>query len=1277
MSRLSPDVQAALTAATVSEDGLSLTLAGQLDRKVYTATAKAIEALGGKWNRKAGAHLFTTDVRVILAGVLGGDKLPDKNPLDFFATPEPVIHEMLKRLWPWPDGSRFLEPSAGEGALVDLLHARHGVYADCCELHEGRAHTTRAKGYPVVGGDFLQFKPEQPYDYVLMNPPFTATGDPLAYITHIEHALTCLRPGGELVAVVPAGYVFNERKRVATFRAFCEEHQASPVHKFDPGAFKASGTEIATCLIHIQKSEEAAMPSTTKKPRQKAADTAMPTTDMDFKKMAEETRAKMQASAKPAALKRRAAVERISHQRADYVSYHVENRYIISVVAEVLEDGYRLELPQESPVNGAWTVLASPEQVTPRALRPLHEYAPLVIGDRVEREVASSEPLPIKGICIIEAVHADGEVKLRGPNGEQWQGQPDQRLTLRGRSDLDTAMRDLGRGKIDTSPAVPERNNDTMFLRGDLVKHDMLQGTGLVLGGDDDAGYDLQMSAVTIWGESGVRLARTWIMPAVELEVGDEVVYAGPDEALAAILAYVVVGLSDEAITIRDRWEAEAPAHDVFVSDLRVSHRVNVENARQDLNFPSGEPKVGPTQAEAVQALRTQFPLGTAVEFTLSGDEPGTTREYAGTLTAYEPGDSEYCRVEVPGERHTLVKLKDLRAAAAADQAEPVSDVTTVADVIPEPEPVADAPAQAVTPILADSSISMFRIEQLVASDLNPRKDFDPVALEELAVSILHKGLMQNLVGRIAENGQDVEVIAGGRRLRALKLLRESDRVPADSMVPVRVQVLSDLEALQLAVAENMERADIDPLQEADAFAQMVGLGATPQDLALRYGRSVQFVQQRLVLAAGLNEDGRKLYREGKIRLGEAQIIAQTTGPLRKHVVEAAERGERVSDLNRMIQRGSFLVEYAKFDVSASGLEIVQDLYHSQPARFADPKAALALQLDWVEARQKELTGKRGTHFVEVLKQDKSYLSLPYSLYTTYGAEKKFFGTVIMVSTVTGQVEEERAIRASDIRSAQAKQQHQERSEATAKASGTEGKALRKSGWLDGHVARATALRAALVGDHKRTVALTILSLLEAEPVSLRASLSHSQAVPILAGLDRLRQIDVQLSGALSVTGEDAPQKPLGRRFSYDSEGKEPYAYLQTLLTLSLEELLDIQSVLIAQAVGGWSSYDPAHAPYLFVSRLAADTGATVSFKLTDEHLKAYPRDRLLELAGDAGLVYIANDTGRLSTNKAIREAILVHADELHARGYVPPIVRFPAGDPVAAALPDSAPAAD
>lgn len=583
----------------------------------------------------------------------------------------------------------------------------------------------------------------------------------------------------------------------------------------------------------------------------------------------------------------------------------------------------------------------------------------------------------------------------------------------------------------------------------------------------------------------------------------------------------------------------------------------------------------------------------------------------------------------------------------------------------PTQEPAPAEVAHESGPILDTKQISWLPISALTPSPLNPRKNFPQEALETLANSIAAKGLMQNLVGRVTDDQRFVEVVAGGRRLRALNLLRETGRITDDYAVPVRVQEMTDLDALMLAVAENSERADVEPLEEADAFVKMIWLGASVEDIALRFKCSTRTVEKRLVLAEGLGGDARALLADGKIVISQAQVIAQTSGPLREHVITAAKRGDSAQRLRDMIASCTFLVHRAKFDVATSGLEIIEDLFGDQPARFADPQAALALQLAWVEERRKTLSKKKEQHFVDVLKQAKQYLNLPYDAYTTYSAPENIKGTVIMVSTQTGEVKQERCAREADIKSARAKEQAAERAKTASEATGSEGGAIRKSGWVDAHQARATALRTALVGDHKRTVALTILSLLQATPVSLRASLEYSMPTPIPTGLARLKEIDAKVGGQLGVNGHHLPKRPITQEFKgYNPEGADVLPYLDLLMTLTLEDLLDVQSVLIAQAVGGWSEFNPMHAPYAFVTRLAADTGATVQMKLTDAHLKAYPRDRLIELAEDAG---IADGHGvknghisTLTTNTEIRAAILQHADALAERGYVPPLARFP-----------------
>jgi predicted RNA methylase len=246
---LSPEVRSVLARATCTDNVLRLP-SGQLDRKLYVAVADAIEALGGKWNKKAGAHLFDGEVAPKLAALLDDGIVPVKNPDAFFETPPEVVRQVVAAavLDDIPSqGLRVLEPSAGKGAIALGLSAALSSDAtlDTVELNPERAAILRNRGFWVHEGDFLAYSAE-PYDLIAMNPPFAITGDATAWITHVRHALTLLRPGGRLVAIVPAGIVHRADKKHQAIRALFDAATVEPLH---PNAFKSSGTGVNACLL--------------------------------------------------------------------------------------------------------------------------------------------------------------------------------------------------------------------------------------------------------------------------------------------------------------------------------------------------------------------------------------------------------------------------------------------------------------------------------------------------------------------------------------------------------------------------------------------------------------------------------------------------------------------------------------------------------------------------------------------------------------------------------------------------------------------------------------------------------------------------------------------------------------------------------------------------------------------------------------------------------------------------------------------------------------------
>ncbi|MDH3602770.1 MAG: ParB/Srx family N-terminal domain-containing protein, partial [Candidatus Tectomicrobia bacterium] len=122
-------------------------------------------------------------------------------------------------------------------------------------------------------------------------------------------------------------------------------------------------------------------------------------------------------------------------------------------------------------------------------------------------------------------------------------------------------------------------------------------------------------------------------------------------------------------------------------------------------------------------------------------------------------------------------------------------------------------------------------LSQLKPNEDNPRTSVDSRRIEELAATILQQGVLQNLVVKRAK-GRKVAylVVAGGRRLRALHLLRERGDLPKDYPVPVLIRTdLSDTEALQAATVENVQREPLEPLDEAHAYAKLLQSG-TPLD---------------------------------------------------------------------------------------------------------------------------------------------------------------------------------------------------------------------------------------------------------------------------------------------------------------------------------------------------------------------------------------------------------------------------------------------------------------
>ena len=144
-------------------------------------------------------------------------------------------------------------------------------------------------------------------------------------------------------------------------------------------------------------------------------------------------------------------------------------------------------------------------------------------------------------------------------------------------------------------------------------------------------------------------------------------------------------------------------------------------------------------------------------------------------------------------------------------------------------------------------NIQSIPLTKLVPSASNVRKTGATVNIEELAASIAAHGLLQNLQVKPFNGSGKFEVIAGGRRLKALKLLAKQKQITKSFAVPCNV--LDDEDATEISLAENIIRLPMHPADQFDAFRKMADEGKGDEEIAARFGCSAAVVRQRLKLA--------------------------------------------------------------------------------------------------------------------------------------------------------------------------------------------------------------------------------------------------------------------------------------------------------------------------------------------------------------------------------------------------------------------------------------------
>lgn len=190
-------------------------------------------------------------------------------------------------------------------------------------------------------------------------------------------------------------------------------------------------------------------------------------------------------------------------------------------------------------------------------------------------------------------------------------------------------------------------------------------------------------------------------------------------------------------------------------------------------------------------------------------------------------------------------------------------------------------------------------IEALSPNPDQPRKSFPKEALEELAASIGRHGIIQPIVVRRASDG-GYQIVAGERRWRAAQIAQVHE-------VPIVVREMSDADVLEIAIVENVQRTDLDPIEEAMAYRQLVDrFGHTQEELAAVLGRSRSHIANMLRLLL-LPDDVREMLVAGKLTMGHARTLV-TTGDASGLAQMIVSRGLSVRQAEALAndQRASF-----------------------------------------------------------------------------------------------------------------------------------------------------------------------------------------------------------------------------------------------------------------------------------------------------------------------------------------------------------------------------------
>lgn len=245
-----------------------------------------------------------------------------------------------------------------------------------------------------------------------------------------------------------------------------------------------------------------------------------------------------------------------------------------------------------------------------------------------------------------------------------------------------------------------------------------------------------------------------------------------------------------------------------------------------------------------------------------------------------------------------FAKPRGLGRGLSALLGEPVKTATSVNAptwTAPQPEPprkVVELPVGQGAP--SDAGPRALPIDLVQRNPSQPRKHFDEAELSELANSVRTHGVLQPILVRPIAGGR-YEIVAGERRWRA------AQRAGLHA-IPAVIRELNEVEVLEIAIVENVQRTDLNPIEEAQGFQSLIDrFGRTQQEIAEAVGKSRPHIANMLRLLA-LPEDLQTMVRDGRLSAGHARAILTAPDP-RMLAHRAIAEGLNVREIERLAQQ--------------------------------------------------------------------------------------------------------------------------------------------------------------------------------------------------------------------------------------------------------------------------------------------------------------------------------------------------------------------------------------